>query len=156
MAQNDKNLCLSHFISQEAYIIWLWFLLHICKMMISSAIFFIFSKFCFFSLTNPMLITVFVEVWSEGHQEPRDVVSLCPAEHLMMLELATFQFWLQHLNPLGYSTQIFIWVCQSIGSLLCVLCVFVCMCVISNQSTSEKPHHVLDVNKLTPFRSLRY
>ena len=35
MAQNDKNVCLSHSISQEAYIIWLWFLIPICKMMTS-------------------------------------------------------------------------------------------------------------------------
>ena len=29
MAQNDKKLCLLHSISQEAYIIWLWFLVHV-------------------------------------------------------------------------------------------------------------------------------
>ena len=127
IAQNGKKLCLSHFIYKEAYIIWLWFLLHYCKMMISPANFFIFSKFCFFSLTNSMLITVFVQVGPEGHQEPRDVVSLCPTEPLMGLEIAFFQFWLQHLNPLDYPPQIFIWVCQSIG--LCVRCVSLFACV---------------------------
>ena len=35
MTQNDKNFCLSHSISQEPYIIWLWFLVHVCKMLIS-------------------------------------------------------------------------------------------------------------------------
>ena len=30
MAQNDKIFRLSHSISQEPYIIWLWFLLHMC------------------------------------------------------------------------------------------------------------------------------
>ena len=35
---------LSHSISQEPYLIWLWFLL-MCKMMLSPIIFFIFSKF---------------------------------------------------------------------------------------------------------------
>ena len=35
------------------------------------------------SLTNLMLITAFVEVWTEGHREPHNEVgSLCPAEHL--------------------------------------------------------------------------
>ena len=48
MAQNDKKFCLSHSKSQESYLIWLWFFVHMCKMMISSAIFFIFSKFWFF------------------------------------------------------------------------------------------------------------
>ena len=42
MAQNDKKFCLSHSVSQEPYIIWLWFLVHMCKMMISPANFFIF------------------------------------------------------------------------------------------------------------------
>ena len=54
-----------------------------------------------------MLVTVFVQVWTEGHQGPCDVWSLCPVEHLVELEPATFQFWLQHLNPLGYFPQIF-------------------------------------------------
>ena len=39
---NDKTFCLSHSISQEPYIIWLWFLIHMCKMMISPANFFIY------------------------------------------------------------------------------------------------------------------
>ena len=48
MAQNGKKFCLSHSVSQELYLIWLWFLLHFCKIMISPAIFFMFSKFWFF------------------------------------------------------------------------------------------------------------
>ena len=47
MAQNDKTFCLSHSVSQELNIIWLWFLLHMCKMMISPANFFIFQNFDF-------------------------------------------------------------------------------------------------------------
>ena len=39
---NNKNLC--HFVSQELYFIWLWFAVHVCKMMISPAIFFHFFK----------------------------------------------------------------------------------------------------------------
>ena len=45
---NDKKLCLSHSISQEAYIIWSWFLVHMYKMMTSADAFLIFfSKFSF-------------------------------------------------------------------------------------------------------------
>ena len=47
MIQNGKQFCLSHSVSQEAYIILLLFLAHMCKMMLSLAIFFIFSKFRF-------------------------------------------------------------------------------------------------------------
>ena len=44
MAQNDKNF-LS--VSQELYIIWLRYLVHMCKMMISPANFFIFKILIF-------------------------------------------------------------------------------------------------------------
>ena len=46
-AQNDKKFCLSCSVSQEPYIIWLWFLLHMCKMMISPVNLFIFQNFDF-------------------------------------------------------------------------------------------------------------
>ena len=42
------SVCLSRTISQEPYIIWWWFLVNLCKMMISRGVFFIFSKFWFF------------------------------------------------------------------------------------------------------------
>ena len=49
MAQNDKKKsCLSHSISEQLCIIWSWFLVNMCKMMISPAIFCIFSEFWFF------------------------------------------------------------------------------------------------------------
>ena len=38
----------SHAISQEQYSIWSWFLVHLCKIIISPGLFFIFSKFWFF------------------------------------------------------------------------------------------------------------
>ena len=45
-----QKICLSHSIYQQAYIIWLWFLVHKCKMMKSSDAFFIFSKLWFSGL----------------------------------------------------------------------------------------------------------
>ena len=49
MVQNDNKLCLSHSISQEAYIIWLLFLEHMCKMMTSPVVvFFSFFQNCDF------------------------------------------------------------------------------------------------------------
>ena len=56
------------------------------------------------SLTNLMLITAFVHVRPEGHREPRsEVGSLSPAERPAGFAPGTFQFWLQHLKPLGHS-----------------------------------------------------
>ena len=52
MVQNDKKLCLSCSISQESYIIWLLFMAHMCKMIISPGMVFIFSKFWFFGLVG--------------------------------------------------------------------------------------------------------
>ena len=46
MAQDDKKkFSLVHFISQEPYIIWLSFMVHFCKMMISPGVFFFFFHF---------------------------------------------------------------------------------------------------------------
>ena len=45
MAQNDKKVCLLHSISEEPYIIWLWFLVHMCKMIIFPVNFFILGFF---------------------------------------------------------------------------------------------------------------
>ena len=48
--QNNKNFCPSRFIFQEPYIIWLSFMVQLCKMIIPPVFSFIFSKFCFFGL----------------------------------------------------------------------------------------------------------
>ena len=40
MAQNDKKFCLSHFVSQEPYIVWLSVMVHLYKMMIYPGVFF--------------------------------------------------------------------------------------------------------------------
>ena len=51
MAQNDKKICLSRFISQESYIIWLSIMVHLREMMMSPVVvFFIFSEFWFSGL----------------------------------------------------------------------------------------------------------
>ena len=44
MAQDDKKFHLLHFISQEPYIIWLSFMVHLCKIMISPGVFFFFFQ----------------------------------------------------------------------------------------------------------------
>ena len=50
MAQKKKKICPACFISQEPYILWLSFMLHLCKMIISPGSYFISSKFWFFGL----------------------------------------------------------------------------------------------------------
>ena len=52
MVHDEKKLYLSHSISQEPYIIWFSFKVHMCKMIISIGFFVIFSKFWFFSLSR--------------------------------------------------------------------------------------------------------
>ena len=48
MTQNEKWLHASRTISQDQYSIWSWFLVHLCKVMISPVVFFIFFKFWIF------------------------------------------------------------------------------------------------------------
>ena len=48
-----------------------------------------------------MLVTVFLHVRPEGHQEPhKEVEALSLAKDLVGFELETFQFWLPGVNPL--------------------------------------------------------
>ena len=61
VAQNEKIFCLSHSASQEPYIIWLWFLVHMCK------IFFIFSEFWFFRFSGGY----------KGKKDPKLPISVC-------------------------------------------------------------------------------
>ena len=46
IAQNDKKIP-SNSVSQKLYFIWLWLLVHMCKMVMSAAIFFFFFFFFF-------------------------------------------------------------------------------------------------------------
>ena len=48
MNQNYKKVCLSHFISQERYIIWLSFMVLMCKMIIFLDVVFFFLKILIF------------------------------------------------------------------------------------------------------------
>ena len=50
MVQNDKNFCPLYSISQEPYIIWLSFMVYMCKMIIFAGIFSFSSKFWFSGL----------------------------------------------------------------------------------------------------------
>ena len=65
MVQNDKKLCPSRFISQELYIIWLSFMLHMYKMIISLGFFFFFFFFNFF------IILIFQVFRGEGKKEKK-------------------------------------------------------------------------------------
>ena len=47
IAQNYKKFSLLHFISQESYIILLWFMVHLCEIIIFPGIFSFFQNFDF-------------------------------------------------------------------------------------------------------------
>ena len=47
VVQNDKDSIMSHFISQEPFIIWFSFILQMCKMVISPGVFFNFKSLIF-------------------------------------------------------------------------------------------------------------
>ena len=56
------------------------------------------------SFTNPTLITAFLQLWPEGHREPRsEVGSLSHGQAPSGIEQGAMPFLLQRLNPLGHS-----------------------------------------------------
>ena len=58
---------LSHSISQELYLIWLWLLVNICKMMISPAIFFHFFKILIFQVFQSSSVNAKRKFWGVPH-----------------------------------------------------------------------------------------
>ena len=66
MAQNDKKI-LCNSLSQELYFIWLWLLVHTCKMMTSPAIFFSFFKILIFQVFQSSSINSKRKFWGLPH-----------------------------------------------------------------------------------------
>ena len=68
-AKNDPKWQkkLSHSVSQELYLIWLWFLVHTCKMMISPAIFFHFFKILISWVSQSSSINTKSKFWIVPH-----------------------------------------------------------------------------------------
>ena len=50
MAQNDKKICPLHFISQEPYVIWSSFMVHMCNRIIAPGVLYIFINLLFCTL----------------------------------------------------------------------------------------------------------
>ena len=61
------QIILSHSLSQELYLIWLWFLVHMCKMMISPAIFFRFFKILIFRFFQTSSVNAKRKFWGMPH-----------------------------------------------------------------------------------------
>ena len=72
IVQNDKKFCLSHYMFQELYIIWLWFMVHIYKMMVSPAIFLILQNFDFWGF----------QVGKRAKNDLKLLISVCFALYL--------------------------------------------------------------------------
>ena len=67
------------------------------------------------SLNYPVLITAFVQFRLEGHRKPsNEVESLSLVECLVGFELGTFQFQLQHFNPIGLDYEQIFWERQKV------------------------------------------
>ena len=65
-AQNDQTKFF-HSVSQELYLIWLWFLVHKCKMMTSPAISFHFFKILIFQVFESSSINAKRKFWGVSH-----------------------------------------------------------------------------------------
>ena len=82
MAKNDLKK-LSHPIYQELYLIWLWLLLHMCKMMISPAIFFHFFKILIFQVFQGSSINAKRKFWGVPNLLHMCVIFVFLNEHLL-------------------------------------------------------------------------
>ena len=65
----------SFFVSQELYLIWLWFLVHMCKMMISPAIF-LFYFFLFFQNSEFLGFSKFI------NKCQKEIIRCVPPSHV--------------------------------------------------------------------------
>ena len=79
-----QSVCLLRTISQESYIMWSWFLVHMCKMMISPAFFFI-----------SFLILIFQAVMrAEGQKMVQNDKKFCVSLHISGAIISSFfKFW---------------------------------------------------------------
>ena len=107
--QNDKKFCVSSFISQEPYIIWLSFMVHLCKMTISSVVFFHFFKILIFWVVRGL----------RGQKMIQNDKKFCPL-HSISQEL--YIIWLSsmvHICKMTISPDVFFipkfWFSESLG-----------------------------------------
>ena len=83
MAQNNKKFSLSHSVSQELYIIWLWFLVHMCKMIICRNFFIFFQNFDFLGFYGSERVK----------NDLKLPISVCPGLYLMKCRSYHQNFW---------------------------------------------------------------
>ena len=85
------------------------------------------------------LINWYVTSASQWFVNSKYTVELCKF-------LISANYSLNVIQTVGVNIFLY-WVCHSIGP--CVWCVSFFVCMISNQSTSKKPRHMLDLSKMT-------
>ena len=101
MVQNNKKFCPSHSVSQEPYIIWLSFMLHLCKMIISPGNFSFSQDFDFWVVSevkgqrmiqnDKKVLSVALHIWGTIHH--MTVIYVCK----MIISSGVFSFFLKIL-----------------------------------------------------------
>ena len=82
IVQNDKNVCLSRSLSQEPYVIWSSFMVHMCKMKIFRGKFFHFFKIFIFWVVERV----------KGQKKAQNGKKFCPS-HSIYQELNIIWLW---------------------------------------------------------------
>ena len=72
MVQNGKKVCLMRLVSQDPYMVWLSFMLHLCKMIISPGSFSIFFKILIFWVARGV----------KGQKAVRNDKKFCPLDSI--------------------------------------------------------------------------
>ena len=100
----QKTVCCALYISQESYIIWSMFMVHMCNRMISPGFFYIYSKFLFWEWASKreknspkwriIMFVVFHISWSIYASYDCDFWYTCVKWwHLQMVFSFFFKFW---------------------------------------------------------------
>ena len=98
MAQNDKKFCLLCFISQESYILWLSFMVHLCEIMISPGLFFV----CFFGF-----LIFWVVSGVKGQKMVQNKKRICLSPCISPESYITWFSFMAHMCKMIISTDIF-------------------------------------------------
>ena len=87
---------LSHSVSQELYLIWLWFLVHMCKMMISPAIFFCSFKILIFRFFQTSPVNAKRKFWGVPHLR-----HMCDFFSVSLSNLSEISYAISYYLPTG-------------------------------------------------------
>ena len=98
MVQNDRNLCLLHSIFQEPYIMWLPFMVRMCKMIISPCVFLNFFKISIFQVVRGL----------KGQSMAQNDKKVCPSHSISQKPYIIWSSFMVHMCKMIIYLSVFL------------------------------------------------